>query len=208
MNSALYHITNINNLPSIINYKALFSYNKLNFFKIIYTNIAYEQIQSKRGNTKVPCYPCGNLHDYVPFHFAPRSPMLFTLNKGNVPGYDQGQKNLVYLIITIQEILSFYRHRFVFTNGHPINSSFACKFFNDIDKLCEVDWETMESRYWTGDNRKFKRQAEFLVYEYVSLSHIRYIGVYDSQKKSEVELLLKYSDYNSIPVVVDNELYF
>jgi hypothetical protein len=47
-----------------------------------YHNIAYQGAQGKRATKLVARPPMGVIHDYVPFYFAPRSPMLFTIDKG------------------------------------------------------------------------------------------------------------------------------
>jgi len=47
---------------------------------------------------QVPLAPYGCVADYVPFYFAPRSPMLYKLHKGGVPNYTGGQDPLVYLV--------------------------------------------------------------------------------------------------------------
>lgn len=43
--------------------------------------IAHNTIQDRRAQTYVPCLPGGNPHDYVPFYFAPCSPMLYAAHK-------------------------------------------------------------------------------------------------------------------------------
>lgn len=42
--------------------------------------------------------------DYVPFYFAPRSPMLFRIHKSGVATYDGDQSDLVYLCTTTQRL--------------------------------------------------------------------------------------------------------
>ncbi len=72
----IYHITPIDNLESIISEGGLLAYNVMLDTGINYTNIAYENIQYRRARIRVPCGAGGVMHDYVPFYFAPRSPML------------------------------------------------------------------------------------------------------------------------------------
>jgi hypothetical protein len=67
-----------------------------------YCNIAHSNIQDRRSRTSVPCGPAGNLHDYVPFYFAPRSPMLYAIDRGNVDGCTAGQADIVYLVSSAQ----------------------------------------------------------------------------------------------------------
>lgn len=69
----IYHITSIENLHSILSNNGLVCINQLHNEGSSFVNIAYEQIQSRRSEKQVPLPPYGNLHDYVPFYFAPRS---------------------------------------------------------------------------------------------------------------------------------------
>ena len=69
--------------------------NSLRRQRINYVDIAYQGIQDRRATTRVPCGAEGVLHDYVPFYFAPRSPMLYTIHKGNVESYREGQAPVI-----------------------------------------------------------------------------------------------------------------
>ena len=78
----IYHITPIDNLPGIIKAGGLFCDRDAK--NIQFVSIGHRNIKERRLRKKVPCEPGGVIADYVPFYFAPRSPMLFTINKGNV----------------------------------------------------------------------------------------------------------------------------
>src|SRR5713226_6860869 len=94
----IYHITAIENLPSILADGGLGSCTWLAGRGGSYTSIAHQTIQAQRMTTPVPCGPVGTVHDYVPFYFAPRSPMLFAIHNGKVEQYTQGQEPVVYLV--------------------------------------------------------------------------------------------------------------
>ncbi|MEG4058683.1 MULTISPECIES: DUF4433 domain-containing protein [unclassified Microcoleus] len=100
----IYHITHIDNLESILSEGGLLAYNVMVETQTNYTNIAYENIQYRRATTYVPCGEGGVLHDYVPFYFAPRSPMLYTISRGNVENYTQGQAAVIHLVSSIENI--------------------------------------------------------------------------------------------------------
>lgn len=72
----IYHITPIENLHMILNTGELLAKRVLDRMNTGYTNIAHQNIQDRRAETPVPCGPGETLHDYVPFYFAPHSPML------------------------------------------------------------------------------------------------------------------------------------
>ena len=85
--TCIYHITPLDNLTSIIQCNGIHCCCK-NEQPIGCRNIAYENIQ-RRSSTIVQLPPKGTLHEYVPFYFAPRSPMLYTIQKGNVEGFQR-----------------------------------------------------------------------------------------------------------------------
>jgi len=191
----IYHITSRDNLEDILKNGAVICKNKMAEAHREYVSIAYESLQERRHNTKVPLKPGGNLHDYVPFHFAPKSPMLYAIHRGNVTSFQKGQEKLIYLVVRIEDVI---RHGldFVFTDGHPIME--ISEFFNDLSLLEKIiDWPLMEARYWrdTEDDpdRKRRRQAEFLIYQKLPVELIDQIGVFNMKIKKKVyELLRRY----------------
>jgi len=179
MPTPIYHITHLNNLTYIINSRGLIAVSELKQRQVCYTNIAYEQIQNRRATKRVPCGAEGVLHDYVPFYFAPRSPMLFTIHKGNVDSYQDGQNWIIHLVLEIEAIVSSNLD-FVFTDGHPImDYSDFCEVLEGLEYI--IDWELMESKYWfdipEDPNRKCRRQAEFLVHKFCTGKLVKEIGV-------------------------------
>ncbi|MBD3884903.1 DUF4433 domain-containing protein [Phormidium tenue FACHB-886] len=61
----------------------------------------------------------GTLTDYVPFYFAPCSPMLYAIHQGNVPTHSDGQEGVIYLGSTVETVQQA-NLSFVFTDGHGI----------------------------------------------------------------------------------------
>jgi len=187
----IYHITPIENLRMILEVGELRAKRALDQEDTGYTNIAHQTIQDRRAHTPVPCGPRGVLHDYVPFYFGPRSPMLFTISRGNVEGFTGGQQSIVHLVSTIQ-VVQAAGLGFVFTDGHGIMA--ITGFYDDPAQLDEVDWPLMNAHYWadTDDDldRKRRRQAEFLVHQRFPVPLIQGIGVINQHKKTEAEALL------------------
>jgi ssDNA thymidine ADP-ribosyltransferase, DarT len=153
--------------------------------------IAFMSIQERRARTTVPCGPGGNLHDYVPFYFAPRSPMLYTIHRGNVAGCEEGQNRIVHLVSTVQAMYAANRPC-VFTDGHAIMA--LSRFFQDPDDLKSIDWKLMQSRAWfdtpEDNDRKRRRPAEFLVHQAVPWDLVLEVGIIDRAVKVRVEQLL------------------
>ena len=204
----LYHITHVENLASIAAAGGLRAHNVLHAAGTAYTSIAHQTIQDRRALRRVPCGPGGTLHDYVPFYFAPRSPMLYTLNRGNVAGYAAGQEPIVHLVTTVEAIQAAGR-RFVFTDGHAIMA--FTEFHTDLARLDIIDWEVMRARYWadTADDldRRRRRQAEFLVHEACPWSLITAIGVYSRPIQAQVEQALRPAAHRPT-VVVQRDWYY
>ena len=93
----LYHITHLDNLPGILRTGCLHCHRQLHQAGQHPVNIAYQGIQDRRASTRVPCGPGGVLHDYVPFYFAPRSPMLYAIHRNQIQGYSGGQSPILHL---------------------------------------------------------------------------------------------------------------
>lgn len=178
------HMTHVNNLASIVAQGCLASTATLLNVGTGHTNIAYSSIQQKRAAKVVPCGPGGSLHDYVPFYFTKRSPMLYTIHRGNVP-CEGGQEHIIHLVTTAQQI-SALELGFAFTDGHGIMA--YTDFYDDLDNLDEIDWDVIRSKSWCdteedGD-RKRRKQAEFLIRDrcpWTAISHI----VVRSQKRAK-----------------------
>ncbi|AEV20796.1 hypothetical protein GTCCBUS3UF5_34950 [Geobacillus thermoleovorans CCB_US3_UF5] len=185
--SCLYHITHYRNLPSIFAQGGLVANNLAKSKKISYVDIAHASIQDRRLTTWVPLPPFGTLHDYVPFYFAPRSPMLYAINKGRVEGYKGGQDEIVYLL-TRTDLIHSSGLSYVFTDGHPVMK--VTDFYQDLYELSQIDWDIMRSTYWhdteEDPDRKRRRQAEFLVYQFVPIHLLAAIAV----KSREWELIV------------------
>jgi hypothetical protein len=204
----IFHLTDIENLRLIIASGGLLSKKQIDLKTVSYVNIAYDGVQDRRATTTVPCGPGGVLHDYVPFYFAARSPMLLTIKSGNVPGYTGGQDSIVYLTSTAEAIAKAGR-KFVFTDGHGI--MFITEFFDDLSKLTEVDWDIMRDTYWANTeedgDRKRRRQAEFLVHEFCPWELIETIAVKNQAAHTQVSQLI--GDLQHKPVVkVEGSWYY
>lgn len=194
----IFHITAIPNLPSIAKSKMLYSNGALQKRKIAHANIAYQGAQGKRATKLVAKPPGGVIHDYVPFYFAPRSPMLMAVNGGKVADCPHRQEDIVHLVTTVEAIVGD-RLPYVFYDYNATLGIATCySHLRDLDK---IDWELFHEsprmdgycKYWNSrvDNPRYirrmeTRQAEFLVYERVPLNLMETVGVYSESKAAEV----------------------
>lgn len=201
----IYHITHINNLKSIISCEGLFCDKDTSEKGINKTDIAYDDIKERRAKTSVPVGPRGYLCDYVPFYFAPKSPMLYTINRGNVslPAGSQGE--IVHLVSSVENVIS-KNLNFAFTDGHAI--VFQSEFYSDVSDLNQIDWAVMDMTYWSNTEEiRRKRQAEFLVHNFLPWSLIEEIGVMTKEMKSRTNLLVE-SSQHKLSVTVQRNWYY
>jgi len=135
-------------------------------------------VKSRRRERLVDVEPGGVTADYVPFYYAPRSPMMYVISKGRVPEYQDGLDPLVYLVAT-PEHLAAAGCRAIISDG---NCASALTEFSadlaDLDRL--VDWDLMAATMWKdtfedGDRMR-RRAAEFLVHQHVPWSAISAIA--------------------------------
>jgi ssDNA thymidine ADP-ribosyltransferase, DarT len=204
----IFHITCVSNLTSILSKGGLYAKNQHQQKGINYIDIAYQNIQDSRANTRVPCGARGNLHDYVPFYFAPRSPMLYAIHGGNVNNYPHGQESIIHLVSKAQSTQRI-SCRFVFTDGH--GTMRLTRFFDELNDLDKIDWEIMKRQFWRdtpedGD-RKRRRQAEFLVHQFFPWNLVTCIGVINGEMKTHVEQILQDSTHRPT-VVIHREWYY
>lgn len=189
----IFHITDFRNLRQIIASGEILSKAEIERRKTSYKNIAYDGLQA---TTIVPCGPGGVLHDYVPFYFAPRSPMLLAIHKGLIEGYTHGQESIIYLVSTAQ-IVDQANRKFAFTDGHGIMT--ITDFFDDLRNLEQVDWAIMKEKYWANTeedgDRKRRRQAEFLIHASCPWNLIKDIVVIDKQTAEAVLELVSEADH-------------
>jgi hypothetical protein len=156
-----------------------------------FVNIANRDIQDRRAVRAVHAGPGGTLHDYVPFYFGPRSPMLYAIKTGFVPGYDGGQDDVIYLVSSTEAVVTAARP-FVFTDGHAAMD--YSEQFDDLGHLDKIDWPLMTSTYWSATNddpdRKTRRQAEFLVYRFLPCSAIERIVSASHERVQQIRTIL------------------
>ena len=176
--AAINHITNLANLSSILEHGGLWCDGEAAKRHLCAVDIAHGHIKERRSRRTVPVAPGGSLDDYVPFYFAPRSPMLYVIHQGGVEGYEGGQGEVLHLASTTDRIAD-EELPYAFTDGHAVVA--LSEFYADLRDLVRIDWPLMGSKYWfdtdEDPDRKRRRQAEFLVHGFVPLSCLLEIGV-------------------------------
>jgi hypothetical protein len=188
----IYRIMHVQNLPGVIDAGCIKCENQRLMVGSDYRSIAHQNIQARRHQTVVACGSGGTIHDYVPWYFAPCSPMLYANHKGNVATNPDGQQAIIYLVSTLEAVVAAGLP-FVFTDGHAI--MFNSNFYADLGHLDKVDWPLMQSKYWhaidTDPDRPRRRQAEFLVHQSFPWNLVEEIAVYDEGRHAEVRTCLQ-----------------
>lgn len=207
MTIPLFHLTHGRNLHGILAAGGLWSPNHMPR-ALQPQSIAHEGIQARRANKAVPVGPGGVLHDYVPFYFGARSPMLYANHRGQVPGNPDGQRLLVHLVTTVERVVA-HSLEWAFTDGHAVIG--YTRFFADAAHLDQLDWETVHARYWfdtaEDPDRKRRKQAEFLVYRFAPMATLAAVIVYDDEVARGVRKVLA-TVGNALPVRVEPGFYY
>lgn len=204
----LFHITALANLPAIAQGGELLAKNAVAAAGAQYSNIAYQGAQGARAQRQVPNPPGGVVHDYVPFYFAPRSPMLMAIDGGNVPGCPWRQQDIIHLETTVQAVTQgcsgfvFYDRNATLTYAIP---------YTDLFYLDQVAWDLITEypqldgycKYFfnkRGDvrygDRMERRQAEFLVKQRVPLGCFTRAGVLNATQKAAADAILNNAGLN------------
>jgi ssDNA thymidine ADP-ribosyltransferase, DarT len=204
----IYHITHISNLPAILASSGLDAKSVTREQGTSYIDIAHQNIQDRRSHVRVPIAPFGTLHDYMPFYFAPRSPMLFAIHKGAVVGYRGSQDEVIYLVSSVREV-NVSGIPYTYTDGHATMA--YTNFYNQVSDLAKLNWNILRARYWhdraPGDDRKRRRQAEFLVYRHFAWSLVERIAVHDEVTLARVSDMLANADHQPI-ISVRSDWYY
>lgn len=191
-NRPLYHFTHLRNLPGILERGYVGCDRLVREQGALQVDCGDQDIKRRRRSRKVDCPPGGVVADYVPFYFAPRSPMLYKIDKGSVPTYPEGQDPLIYLVTTPARLESAGSSG-VFSDGNCAADITA--FDNDLARLgTHVDWPLMAAERWnnTGEDpdRMRRRMAEFLVPERLPVVGLAQLAARTRTRAEEVRRVL------------------
>jgi ssDNA thymidine ADP-ribosyltransferase, DarT len=200
------HFTHIRNLAGIVEDGGLHADSKVRANGRLPVSCAASGIKKSRAQTRVTVKPYGYVSDYVPFYYAPRSPMLYRISRGGVQGYTEGQSPLIYLVSTVETVRSAGL-AWVGSDGNC--AAATTRHYNDWDVLIDnIDWELMKTRYWANTvddgDRMRRRAAEFLVHNFFPLDHVHAIIAMQGNIAASATQLTR----GKIPVRVNSSWYF
>lgn len=188
----LFHFTHVDHLETVLA-SGLRCDSAMQGTAELVNEVGNRDVKQRRRSRQVPVTPFGVTADYVPFYFAPLSPMMYAIHMGAVPQYTDGLDPLVYLVTSPEQVMSTGGVS-VITDGNC--ASALTDFSADLGDLDElVDWSIMQERYWRntdedGDRRR-RRMAEFLVHDHLPTSAIQMIGTRSETRLAEVEEIVR-----------------
>ncbi len=183
----LYHITDISNLPPILANGGLLSDCALT--GVAHQVIGYSNIKQRRMTRyRVPCCVNRFVGEFVPFYFCPRSPMLYTVNRGNTGRPAGCQTSIVHLVTTVDAAVN-QRRSFAISDGNA-GAGYAT-FRNglaSLDDPTHLRWADINTNQWQG--KVHFKQAEFLVADRFDWSAIICVGCHNATAVAQVANLL------------------
>lgn len=189
------HFTHIDNLANILSAGRLLADNAVGFH--LRTDVGAAGIKASRRERPVTCPPGGVVADYVPFYFAPRSPMLYRIScehrDGKAGCYPDGDDPLVYLVSSIDRVHGAGL-RWVASDGNC--AAGVTTFSRILDDLGElVDWPLMLATYWNNvpedPDRIRRRMAELLVHREFPVGLITGYVVRTDARKAQLRRILQ-----------------
>lgn len=187
-----YRITHIHNLPLILK-KGLVCKKYAKATDEQYINIGNNEIIDVRSMTPVKINGYGNLGDYVPFYFTPRSMMLYNIVTGfREPVVPKRSREDILVVRCLIDELSKL-DKWFFTDGQA-NDKDTARHFNNLKHLDKIDWECIQRSDFTKSDGDYDRprryQAEFLVHKKVPLEAIESLNVYNQAAADYVNGIL------------------
>jgi hypothetical protein len=186
------HMTSMANLPNIVAEQTLYCDRTMQANGQLQVEIGDLGVKEFRRSRKLEIGPKPSPDYYVPFYFAPRSPMLYKIHMGSVPSYKQGQGTIVYLATTMQAVATL-RIPWLLTDGNcAVRMS---KVYDQAEHLDKVDWAIMRERYWNDTledpDRMRRRMAEFLVHDQLPFGAIKHVVAMTTQVAELTQAVLE-----------------
>lgn len=159
-----------------------------------YVDISMAEVQERRGEILV-LGTDKTLHDYVPFWFTFKTPMMAKVQDKNA--------DLVYLQLSL-DFLS--RGNVVIADGNAASSKTVFRLFRSIDDLEILDLSILQKKVdYAGDaERKRKKSAEVLVPDCVDWAEIGTLVCFsDDARRRVLAVLAHFGMKNSVLVRKD-----
>lgn len=175
----LYHITHVDNLPSIVRDGCIWSDAELIARGGPNASIGMASIKQRRLQLPIKCFADDWVGGYVPFYFCPRSIMLFLIHCANHPDltYRGGQGPILHLEFSMHEVIEWANSqgkRWAFSLSNA--GAYYTEFRNDLTQLAEINWPAVAATDFRDSAIKEGKQAEFLVKKSIPWHLVKRIG--------------------------------
>lgn len=209
LKTTIFRIIHIKNLSLCIEHGLLSPNNTPKDLAGHYVNIYDPNIQSNRGTKKISIRKGLTLHDYVPFNFCPRTPMLYTLNAKKYAN----QEDILHLEAFAEDIANA-GNDFVITDRNA--RSGAALWYESLDDIrTKLDWNAISSNRWSENlnppppyDTKSKKQAEFMVFKKVDWSFIIGIAAMNERTKIVADAILRKQNVSIIKTRIQRNWYY
>ncbi|MCP4911481.1 MAG: DUF4433 domain-containing protein [Oligoflexia bacterium] len=193
----LLHLTHVSNLTSIFSNSRIYSKNSLSTHSIYYKDISNPSVQEGREAKTLAC--TGEpLHNYVPFYFGKKTPMVASLQSRN--------SEFVFLQFS-SDLLEDYDC--VITDGNARSGNTQSIEYLNIESLELIDSKSVNTVKYAHDAEiKRKKQSEVLVYDFIGLEHLKCVICYDDGVKTTVSSIKSANSINCGVYVNANAYYF
>lgn len=183
----LFRMVHFQNIPYILTHGILVGANDPN-----YISIGDSRLINQRKKFLIDNKQHDKLGGYIPFYFSGHTPMLLNIKTGHRGITKREQSEIVFIVCEVNNIVNNCA-KWLFTDGHAKDA--LSNFYEDLKDLDKLDWDLIKSQYWKNtreDNDRMRRkQAEFLVYNKVSLNCIRGLIVKSEERKLEIEKIIQ-----------------
>jgi hypothetical protein len=197
----IYHITDVENLPSILAEGGLHS--DVAMAQRNPTVIGYEHIKKRRmEEIRVDCRDGRFVGEFVPFYYCPRSPMLYTINRGNTGRPPGCQRSIVHLVSSVAVGMGLNR-AWAISDGNA--GALYPSFYADQEALDALDWAAIRATDWRGKTNQ--KAAEFLVADFFPWTGFHAIGCQNTAIAKEVENMLQNTLHHPTITVEPNWYY-
>lgn len=148
--------------------------------------------------------------DYVPFHFCPRSVMLYVIHRGNKPGltYRDGQDAIVHLEADLHAVVRWaeaHHSRWAFSLSNA--GAYYAEFRSGLGDLDQLDWQAIAATDFRDPGIKEGKQAEFLLYERFPFDLVERIGVRSPSVRARADAAIAAAGHRT-PSEVRPDWYF
>ncbi len=216
----IYHMVHFKNLQNVFLRRAILSKEMVMKEAIEYQSIAFEEVQSLRDRIFIWDFlkqRYRRLHSYVPFYFTTYTPMLYVqygrgiqkeiviievsrsilrnqgvlFTDGNASNQQLSKFSGEKIGIKPATTSDSQCHREYRPGGRPYGTNTnRSNFYADVIFLEHLNWDVINSRWFSGDEEKRIKHAEVLIPDLLPLGRVQEIYVSTRQTVQAVDAII------------------